>query len=171
MPKSATEFDLSITAVTGRELVTYLRKHLIAARAGLAPPLAELSVALVGDKTMAELHLRFMNIPGPTDVLTFPLEHDRRGRVTAGEVVVCIPEAKRRCRESGVELKNEVLLYALHGMLHLCGFDDRTPRGFGRMHRAEDRILTRLGAGPVFGIGRPAAARRAARARDVSGDR
>jgi probable rRNA maturation factor len=156
MPKSAAEFDLSITAVTGRELVSYFRKHLTAAHADLAPPLSSLSVALVGDKTMADLHVRFMSIPGPTDVLTFPLEHDRRGRVTAGEVVVCIPEAKRRIRGTKTPLKNEVLLYALHGMLHLCGFDDRTPRGFGRMHRAEDRILTRLGIGPVFGVGHPA---------------
>jgi probable rRNA maturation factor len=122
----------------------------MAAHALLAPALRELSVALVGDKRMAELHLRFLNIPGPTDVLTFPLEFDRRGKIIGGEVVVCVPEARRQCRENRVKLREELLLYSLHGMLHLCGFDDRTKRGFERMHSTEDDILARLGVGPVF---------------------
>ncbi len=44
-----------------------------------------------------------------------------------------------------------MLLYAVHGLLHLCGYDDRTPAGFRRMHRKEDDLLARLGVGPVFG--------------------
>ena len=61
-----------------------------------------------------------------------------------------------------------LLLYALHGMLHLCGFDDRTAAGFKRMHGTEDRILTRLGVGPVFApAGKPARRRRR---RDSTGD-
>lgn len=116
----------------------------------LSPALAELSLALVDDERMSQLHERFMGIAGPTDVLTFELEHDRRGRVTCGEVVVCVPEARRQARKRGIALRLELLLYALHGMLHLCGFDDRTDRGFRTMHRREDDILTRLGFGPVF---------------------
>jgi hypothetical protein len=42
------------------------------------------------------------------------------------------------------------LLYAIHGVLHLAGYDDRTRRGFVRMHQREDRILKRIGVGPVF---------------------
>ena len=99
---------------------------------------------------MAAIHLQFLNIPGPTDVLTFPLETNKKGQPTSGEVVICVPEARRRCKENGVEIKQELLLYALHGLLHLCGFDDRTDRQFQRMHRMEDQILTRLGVGPVF---------------------
>jgi probable rRNA maturation factor len=113
----------------------------------------ELSLALVGDKTMSELHERFMNITGPTDVLTFPLEHDARGRCVAGEVVVCVSEAGRRAKEHGVLVKNEVLLYAIHGMLHLSGFDDRTPADYRKMHRTEDRILSELGVGAIFHAG------------------
>ena len=145
-----TPLVLTLTAATGREHVAYVRRHVRAAHALLAPPLVELSVALVGDKRMADLHVRFMNIPGPTDVLTFPLDHDARGRVTAGEVVVCVPEAKRRSGGHGVTVRQEVLLYAVHGLLHLCGFDDRTDRDFRRMHRKEDAILAALGVGPVF---------------------
>jgi len=127
-----------------------LRKHLLAVHAILNPPLGELSLALVGDKKMADLHQQFLGIPGPTDVLTFPLETDKKGRPLSGEVVICMPEARRRCRESGGKLRDELLLYALHGLLHLCGYDDRTDRDFKAMHRMEDRILSRLGVGPVF---------------------
>ncbi len=99
---------------------------------------------------MADLHVRFMGVAGPTDVLTFPLDEDGDGRVTAGEVVVCVPEARRRARDEGHPAAAEVLLYAVHGLLHLCGYDDRTAADFRRMHRTEDDILGRLGVGPVF---------------------
>jgi hypothetical protein len=84
-----------------------------------------------------------------TDVLTFELDHDaaasdrrrsdcvRTGGPASGEV-------------AGIDLRMELLLYALHGVLHLCGFDDTTERGFRTMHRREDDILTQLGFGPVF---------------------
>jgi rRNA maturation RNase YbeY len=146
--------DLIITARTGRSHVSTLRRYLPRAHALLKPPLRELSVALVGDSRMSALHERFMNITGPTDVLTFPLEFDSRGRPTAGEVVVCMPEAVRRARGLGIETKHEVLLYALHGMLHLSGFDDRTDAAFRTMHRKEDQILIRLGLGPIYDAAR-----------------
>lgn len=149
--RSPVKLDLTVTARAGREHVAYLRRHLRAAHGLLGPPLRELSVALVGDTTMSRLHEQFMGISGPTDVLTFPLEEDARGRVTAGEVVVCVPEARRRAGGGSMkEVRREVLLYALHGMLHLCGHDDRTEREYRRMHQVEDQILTRLGVGPVF---------------------
>ncbi|MDB5323960.1 MAG: putative rRNA maturation factor [Phycisphaerales bacterium] len=144
------ELVLEVHARTGRAYVAYVRKHLVAAHAMLRAPLAEMSLALVGDRRMADLHERFMGIAGPTDVLTFELDHDARGRVVAGEVVVCVPYAVRAARRSGVAVRKEVLLYALHGMLHLCGFDDRTDRDFALMHEREDDILTRLGVGKVF---------------------
>ena len=87
---------------------------------------------------------------GFADVLTFPLETDSGGHTISGEIVVCVPEARRRARERGIPLEREVLLYALHGMLHLIGYDDRTDAGFAKMHRIEDDILTALGVGPVF---------------------
>lgn len=149
-PTPAVPLRLSVTAVTGATLAPYLRRHIAAAHAMLKPPLVELSIALVGDRRMAELHQQFLGVAGPTDVLTFPLEVDRRGRPLSGEVVVCVPEARRRGMAEGTGLRREVLLYALHGLLHLCGFDDRTRSGFAAMHRIEDAILTSLGIGPVF---------------------
>ena len=144
---------LDISASTGKAAAGYLRKHLLAAHAILEPPLRELSLALVGDARMSDLHDRYLGISGPTDVITFPLETGPRGRVTAGEVVVCVPEARRQARRGHRRVEHELLLYALHGMLHLCGYDDKTPREFRRIHRTEDMILTQLGVGPVFDAG------------------
>jgi probable rRNA maturation factor len=152
--------SLSLSASLGRAHAPYLRRHLRAAHRVLRPALKELSVALVNDRRMSELHLQFMGVDGPTDVLTFPLDYDGRGRPVAGEVVVCVPEARRRAREHEVSVERELLLYALHGLLHLCGYDDRTGPAFRAMHRTEDQILTRLGVGPVFSPGHVAARRR-----------
>lgn len=99
---------------------------------------------------MSRLHEQFMGISGPTDVLTFPLEIDRRGRPTSGEIVVCVGEARRQARARGLPVRHELLLYAIHGLLHLCGFDDTSEAAFRKMHEAEDTILSRLGIGPVF---------------------
>jgi probable rRNA maturation factor len=143
-------FDLKITARAGRTHVGFLKKMLRRAHRLLRSPLRELSLALVSDSQMSELHNRFMKDPSPTDVLSFPLEENSRGRATCGEVVINVSEALRQSRRHGIALQNELLLYALHGMLHLKGLDDRTDSQYRRMHRLEDRILTQLGVGAVF---------------------
>jgi len=144
------QLELSFHAATRKDLVPFLENYLMAAHALLGPALAELSVALVGDARMSKLHKQFMDVEGPTDVLTFPMDFDVRGRPVAGDVVVCVPEAARQARIRGTKLEREVLLYALHGMLHLSGFDDRTDSAYRRMHRKEDQLLISLGLGPVF---------------------
>lgn len=146
------KFELTITARAGRKHAAFLKKMLVRAHGLLSSGLSELSLALVGDKEMSALHHRFMQDRSPTDVLTFPLEQDARGRVTCGEVVINISEALRQSRRRGIDVQKELLLYALHGMLHLKGYDDRTDKGFDRMHRLEDRILTKLGVGAVFNL-------------------
>jgi probable rRNA maturation factor len=142
MPSSP--FKLSIRADVGAALVPFLRQQLRKAHSMLPVALDDVSVVLVDDAVMSDLHVKFMNIPGATDVLTFPMDE------TSGEVVICVPEARRRGKDHGTALRDEVLLYAVHGMLHLCGLDDRTRRGFEKMHRMEDEILVRLGVGKVF---------------------
>ena len=141
---------LLINAQTGAEHVSYLRRHLRRACRLLDTAMRELSVALVDDQAMAQMHERFLGISGPTDVLSFEIDHDARGRVVSGEIIVCVAEARRRAGRSKPAMRRELLLYALHGVLHLCGYDDRTASGFEMMHRMEDEILTRLGVGPVF---------------------
>jgi probable rRNA maturation factor len=141
--------ELDITAATGRSYLLFLRRVLARVCKQTRAP-RDLSFALVGDATMSRLHKQFMAIQGPTDVLTFELDHDARGRVTSGEVIVCVPEARRQARRHGTKVEHELLLYCLHGILHLTGHDDLDDAAHRKMHRAEDRILTAIGIGPVF---------------------
>ncbi len=143
-------FDLTVTAKIGRKHVPYLLRLLRKAVTLVKNAPSEVSVALVNDRRMSDLHEQFMDIAGPTDVLTFELDHSPQGRCVSGEVVVCVPEARRRSREIGHRIEHELLLYALHGILHLSGHDDRTASAYRRMHREEDRILTAIGVGAVF---------------------
>lgn len=143
-------FRVSVNAQTGKSFASQVARQLRRAHRRINAKLNELSVAFVGDDRMRALHNQYMGIDSPTDVLTFELDHDSRGKVLCGEVVVCVPEAKRQAKLRGTRAQDEVLLYALHGMLHLCGFDDRTDASFKRMHAMEDRILTQLGVGQVF---------------------
>ncbi len=146
---------VSVHASCAAAHAPFIRRNIIRAHEMLKPALAELSIALVGDRKMSKLHKDYLDIPGPTDVLTFPLEVDSEGKLKSGEVVICVPEARRRCRDHGVSLRHELLLYALHGLLHLCGYDDITNHGFEIMHRREDDLLSRLGIGPVFQLPLP----------------
>ena len=144
------KLDLKITARAGRTHASFLKKMLRRAHSLLQPPLCELSIALVTDTEISKLHKRFMNDAWPTDVLTFPLDENARGRTIAGEIVINVSQALRESRRRGIAIQNELLLYALHGLLHLMGMDDRTDADFDRMHRLEDRILSKLGVGAVF---------------------
>lgn len=150
--------EIDYAAAAGRVLLPSLKRLLPRAVAPVPTRLRSLSVALVGDATMSRLHRQFLGVPGTTDVITFELEHDARGRPTAGEVVVCVPEARRQAARRGVRVEHELLLYALHGVLHLSGYDDLEPAAHRRMHRAEDRVLTEIGIGAIFAreaAGRP----------------
>jgi probable rRNA maturation factor len=124
-------------------------------------PTAQISVALVDDSQMAELNLRHLNHEGPTDVLTFDLRDDDDNRPAGqdgpagggleGEIVVSVDTAAREARRRGHEVDAEASLYAVHGTLHLLGYDDRREQDAVRMHTVEDEILSSLGMGSVFG--------------------
>lgn len=104
---------------------------------GVLHQLARVRVLLISDRRIAELHRRFMNIAGPTDVITF--EH--------GEVFISTETAKRQARDCGTSLHDELELYVLHGLLHLRGFDDRTAAAAREMERVQHRLLARLHEG------------------------
>lgn len=133
-----------------RPCVPILRRGILTAMRLIRSPITDLSVAIVPSRQIAVLHKKHLNTSGPTDVLTFELDHDRRGRVISAEIVCCATVARRRSKRLGYPLSHELLLYAIHGLLHLSGFDDRTASAFAAMHSKEDEILTRLGIGPVF---------------------
>jgi rRNA maturation RNase YbeY len=146
---------LEVTALAGKSNAPGLSRQLRKVLNELArSSLTHVSVVLVGDTRMSSLHGRFMNDPTPTDVLTFELEHDAKGRCTEGEIVVCVDEARRASRRVGTRPEDELLLYAVHGVLHLCGYDDRDERSYRAMHQREDRLLRDIGVGAVFAPGR-----------------
>ncbi len=141
---------LKVHPVAGKGLATWLRRHALSAMPFAAPQLRELSIVLVGDAGISRLHQQFFDDSSTTDVITFPLELDRRGRATSGELYLCVPMARRQARRRGIDPKHELLLYAIHGMLHLAGYVDTNARDYAAMHRREDQILQRLGIGAVF---------------------
>ena len=93
--------------------------------------LQELSVILVSDRRMAELHRRFLQQAGPTDVITF--QH--------GEIFVSAQTARRQARSFRTSLEQELRLYIAHGLLHLHGFDDKTPTDAAKMKRTQERVV------------------------------
>ncbi|QQL43696.1 rRNA maturation RNase YbeY [Sulfuriroseicoccus oceanibius] len=95
------------------------------------PVLDELDVALVDDETIADVHVRFMDIPGETDVITF--DH--------GEIVISLDTAQRYAKEFGNGFVEEVARYAVHGLLHLNGHEDAEEGERAAMHREQERIL------------------------------
>lgn len=101
-------------------------------RAVGCPPRAEIEVALVDDATIARLNRRYLGHIGPTDVLTFPNGRDRGTRVL-GEVVISIPRARAQARRLHHSVRREVALLLAHGVLHLRGYRDDTPRRAARM--------------------------------------
>jgi probable rRNA maturation factor len=144
---------LTIFAAEARPCVPILRRGLKTAHKMLRSPLKDLSLAIVPAKRMSSLHKKFLGQSGPTDVLTFELDHDSRGRTISGEIIICSTIASARSRRLAHPLAHELLLYAIHGLLHLSAFDDRTASTFAAMHAKEDEILTRIGIGPIFGTG------------------
>lgn len=107
-----------------------------------------LSVAVVGDDTMRTLNRDYHGCDEPTDVLAFALGRPRGGAASQefdGEVIVSIDTARLEAGERGVPLVSEVLLYVVHGTLHLMGEDDHDPASYVRMHDRALSILAALG--------------------------
>lgn len=107
---------------------------------------AEVAVVFVTDRALARLHGEWLGDPAPTDVITFELGEDGGG--PAGELYVSAECARRVAAARGVAPARELALYVVHGALHLCGFDDRTPRKRSRMRAAESEVLAQLGYAP-----------------------
>ncbi len=109
----------------------------------------DVRLALVGDDEMSTLHERHKQIEGTTDVLTFDLRDDPQGPLDV-DIVVCVDEAQRQADSHNIDLKRELLLYFLHGLLHCLGYDDHDDASFAAMHAREDEVLAAIGVGATF---------------------
>ena len=115
-------------------------------------PLAELSVLLVELDVMTELHQRWMQLPGPTDVLSFPMDELDATRHPSslddpdsilGDIVLCPAFAGDQAKAAGHGLPEELHLLTVHGVLHLLGYDHAEPAQEQEMFGLQNQLLTR----------------------------
>ncbi len=135
------------------ELLGRLADHVLA-RLHVHPD-AELSIAVVDEDEMARLHVEWMDLPGPTDVLSFPMDELRPGTPeepaegTLGDIVLCPPVARRQAEAAGHSVADELCLLTTHGLLHLLGHDHAEPEERQIMFALQRDLLTDF-------LGRPA---------------
>ncbi|MHC5111296.1 MAG: rRNA maturation RNase YbeY [Planctomycetota bacterium] len=149
------EYQISVTPVEvepplpDSDLIQAVETTLRRRRVGAT----RINVALVSDSHIARLNEAHLHHHGPTDVLTYDHREDgTEGNrwIVDGEIVISVETAGREAEARGHDCAAEVLLYAVHGTLHLLGFDDHDPDEAARMHDIEDEILTELGRGSVY---------------------
>ena len=114
-------------------------------------PAAELSILAVTTEVMSELHERWMDEPGPTDVMSFPMdeltEESRRpdapemGPALLGDIVLCPEFATEQARKAGHTLPDELHLLTVHGVLHLLGYDHAEPDQEREMFALQNKLL------------------------------
>jgi probable rRNA maturation factor len=112
-------------------------------------PDAELAIVLVDEAAMEQLHVQWMDEPGPTDVLSFPMDELRPGTEEAitpagllGDIVLCPQVAIAQAEEAGHGALDEMLLLTTHGILHLLGFDHAEPAEEKEMFGIQRDILS-----------------------------
>ena len=93
-----------------------------------------IAFVLVDRSTMTDVHQKFLGDPTETDVITFPY----------GEIIVCPAVAHAQAKSHGLTTQDEVLLYCLHGLLHLTGYDDTKPGLAREMALAQEKLLKQV---------------------------
>ena len=112
---------------------------------------ATVSIAFVDDSAIHAINRRHLDHDWPTDVITFRLS-DPGDEVLDAELVVSAEMAATTASEAGTNPSAELALYVVHGLLHLCGHDDRTEPDSAAMRRREDEVLKREGWANTFAI-------------------
>lgn len=125
---------------------------------------AVISISIVDTATMRKLNNQHLQHDYPTDVISFQLnwEHPNHdapparptgrsaGAKVEGEIVVCADFAAEMAPQCGWEPQSELTLYAIHGMLHICGYDDLTPSEKAIMRSREIAVLSGIGMNPEY---------------------
>lgn len=149
------------TGRLGRADLEWLHAQTHAAMSHLGVhPESSVRIDIVDDAKMTATHARCMGINETTDVLTFdlrdPLPDTPQAAPLDTDIMLCLDEAARQAsarsggNPSTDETRRELLLYAVHGILHCLGHDDHDETDYQRMHAAEDEVLKAIGVGPVF---------------------
>lgn len=111
-------------------------------------PLCETAISFVNAHTMEQLHLEWMQLPGPTDVMSFPMDkltpgtpQQPAGPGLLGDVVVCVEVASKQAQAAEHSLQQEVELLVTHSLLHLLGFDHDNPASKAHMFGLQKELL------------------------------
>ena len=106
-------------------------------------PECEISMTFVNPQEMEELHIKWMDEPGPTDVLSFPMDMpEKRGDiVTLGDIVIAPAVAAKQALEAGHSTEHEIYILATHGLLHILGYDHADPDEEKVMFALQEKIV------------------------------
>jgi len=111
-------------------------------------PQTDLSILLVGTDVMTDLHVKWMDEPGPTDVLSFPMDELRPGREgepepegILGDMLLCPQYATAQAPSFSRTPEDEMRLLTIHGILHLLGYDHAEPEEEREMFALQARLL------------------------------
>ncbi len=136
--ETETDIDIEDVGTQARFILDRLRIH----------PGAELSVVFVDVPTMTDLHVRWMDEPGPTDVLSFPMDEltpprddEPAPEGLLGDVVICPDVAATQAAQAGHDVRTEYGVLLTHGILHLLGYDHAEPDEERLMFGLQRRLL------------------------------
>jgi probable rRNA maturation factor len=104
---------------------------------------AKISLAFVDNTTIHRINKQFLDHDEPTDVITFPLS-GKGAKKLEGELVIGVEVGLEQAKELGHTVEQELTLYVIHGILHLCGYDDRNAKDSKEMRRMERKYLAEL---------------------------
>jgi probable rRNA maturation factor len=106
-------------------------------------PDCELNLVFVDIEEMTELHIKWMNEGGPTDVLSFPMDMPEPGNeaVTLGDIVIAPVVAAEQAATAGHSIDHEIFILAAHGLLHILGYDHATPAEEKAMFTLQEKLV------------------------------
>ncbi len=106
-------------------------------------PECEISLTFFDPQEMEELHIKWMDEPGPTDVLSFPMDMpEKKGDiVTLGDIVIAPAVAAKQALEAGHSTEHEIYILATHGLLHILGYDHADPDEEKVMFALQEKIV------------------------------
>ncbi len=111
---------------------------------------AELSIVFIDNKTIKQINRAFLGHNYATDVLSFTYDEPSFKNNVKGEIVVSVEMASKLSRRYGYEVEGEIVLYLVHGLLHLLGYDDKRKKDAKKMHQRAGELLLSLGYRDVY---------------------
>ena len=107
-------------------------------------PDCDLNLTFIDDKEMEELHIKWMDLPGSTDVLSFPMDMPESGDdpVTLGDIVISPRFAEDQAAKAGHSINHEIFILATHGLLHILGYDHEDIEDESVMFALQETIVS-----------------------------